>query len=309
MKNSWSAMLSLTLLVVFLSPSEGQTTESATGRLQDEQAIRTAAASYEAAFNQGDAKSLAAMWVEDGEYIDQTGFLLRNRPVIEQALGSFFAQHKGAKIQIKIAQIQFLAEDVASELAHSKTTMPDGKTEVAYYAIVHVKRDGQWKMLSVHETPPPPPSNYEKLKELEWMIGTWVDREAEPPAGQAGSAVVVEINGHWSANRNFIIREFTAVSDGKITNTGTQRIGWHAPSKEIRSWAFDSKGGITTGTWKKIDDRWIVATSEALSNGEVATANESVTLNADGSQTWSITDRARAGRSLPDQQFKSVRIQ
>ena len=46
---------------------------------------------------------------------------------------------------------------------------------------MHVKRDGQWLIdrVSEVEVSPPPPSNYEHLKELEWMVGKWVDQDEE----------------------------------------------------------------------------------------------------------------------------------
>ena len=273
-----------------------------TDRTKDARAIGAVASAYQNAFNQGDAKTLALMWAEDGEYVDQTGFLMRGREVIAKAFNDFFNQNKGVKLEINIEAIKFLADDVISEIGTTKSTSADGKSVVeARYSIIHKKPNGNWLMLSVHEQPPYPPSNYEKLKGLEWLVGNWVDE----PTGSKDTPVI-QIASYWSVNRNFIIREFTASMNGRISNVGTQRIGWHAPSNQIRSWAFDSKGGIITGAWSQSGENWTVASTETLPGGQVVTATETVKQNNDASQTWSITGRASGGKSLPDKTFKLV---
>jgi uncharacterized protein (TIGR02246 family) len=275
-------------------------------RAKDEEAVRAAAVAYQTAFNQGDARALAQMWVEDGEYIDQTTLLMRGRNVIEKAFEGFFDRNKGLTLEIQIDAIRFLADDVISETGTTRTLSANGEPLAeGRYSIIHARRNGGWLMLSVHEQPPFPPSNYEKLKDLEWLVGDWID---EHPDSGSPDAPVIQINSYWSVNRNFIIREFTATVGGTVSTVGTQRIGWHAPSGQIRSWAFDSEGGIITGTWVKQGDGWTVSSSEALSDGNVVTATESVKQNTDGSQDWSVTGREMAGKSLPDETFKLVRM-
>ncbi len=294
------AALSVTFMSL-LPQLDAQTPDRAT----DEQAIRAAAAAYQAAFNQGDAKTLAALWVADGEYIDQTGFLMRGREVLEKAFSDFFSQNKGAKLEINIDTIKFLEKDVVSETGTTRTVTADGQPPAeGRYSVIYTNRDGKWLMLSVQERPPYPPSNYGRLKDLEFLIGDWIDEQPNGPA--APGAPVIQIKSYWSVNRNFIIREFVATVDGDVRNLGTQRIGWHAPSQQIRSWAFDSKGGIIDGSWSKNGTSWSVQSTEALPDGQIATAIETVTQNSDRSQTWAVTNRNRGGNILPDETFKLV---
>ena len=275
-------------------------------RSADELAIRANADAYKNAFQQGDAKSLADMWVEDGEYIDKTGFLMRGRDVIENAFAAFFKNQIGASIEIEIDSIKFPKDDVAIETGSNRTTTRDGKSSGGKYSISYVKRDGKWLMLSVHELPPQSTSNYDHLAELEWLIGNWMD---DPESLQDQEAPLVHIAAYWSPNRNFIIRDFTATKGGEATNLGTQRIGWHAPSGQIRSWTFDTSGGIVTGTWQKNGDGWLVSAKESRSNGQVLDSIEGVTRNDDGSQSWRITNRCLSGNPLPDESFRVVRFQ
>jgi uncharacterized protein (TIGR02246 family) len=269
----------------------------------DEQAIRAGAEAYRSAFNQGDAKALAAMWVEDGEYIDQAGSLLGGRDMIETAFTEFFKNNSGTTLEIEIESIKFLEDNVAHEIGSSRTTSPDGKVTASRYSASYAKKAGKWLMLSVHEFPPQSASNYERLKELEWLIGDWIDDE-ESLVDKNGP--LVQVSAYWSPNRNFIMRDFTATKEGETTNSGTQRIGWHAPSNQIRSWTFDTSGGIITGTWQVNGDGWMVTTQEARSDGQVLEAIEMVTRHADGSQNWKIINRCLSGNPLPDESFRVV---
>src|SRR5262245_59077238 len=46
-------------------------------------AIRQAAAEFVAAFDRGDAAAVAAHWLEDGEYVDESGRVFSGRAAIE----------------------------------------------------------------------------------------------------------------------------------------------------------------------------------------------------------------------------------
>ena len=78
-------------------------------------------------------------------------------------------------------------------------------------------------------------SHYEYLKDLEWMIGEWVDSDDNSTISTVCA---------WSKNRNFITRSFSVSIEGHIGLEGTQVIGWDPEKKRIRSWMFDSEGGF-----------------------------------------------------------------
>src|SRR5262245_28581417 len=59
-------------------------------RKTDEALIRKQAADFVRAFNKGDAKTLAALWTEEGEYIDDDGTTYRGRAAIEEVYADFF---------------------------------------------------------------------------------------------------------------------------------------------------------------------------------------------------------------------------
>src|SRR5579864_118813 len=59
-------------------------------RATDEALIRKQAAEFVQAFNKGDAKTLAALWTQEGEYIDDDGTTYRGRAAIENVYADFF---------------------------------------------------------------------------------------------------------------------------------------------------------------------------------------------------------------------------
>ena len=54
--------------------------------------IRAGSEVFVTAFNKHDAKAVAALWTEDGEYIDDTGRTIAGRDAIEKDYAAFFAE-------------------------------------------------------------------------------------------------------------------------------------------------------------------------------------------------------------------------
>ncbi|MCP4191810.1 MAG: SgcJ/EcaC family oxidoreductase [Planctomycetaceae bacterium] len=271
------------------------------GNDSNEQAIRSSANAFRTAFNQGDAKALANLWVPSGENIDQTGQVQRGREAIAAAFAKLFSEHSGATIDISIESIRFPQPDVALEMGTTTTNLP-GRDEAVggHYTATHVKHQGEWLLYRVHEGPPLPPSNFKHLKNLDWLLGRWIDDLPLTGKKDQKPIPIVHTSCRWSINHNFLIREFTATVNGKVTNTGTQWIGWYAPAKQIRSWTFNSQGGIVTGLWSKEDGKWTVKTREALRGGQVVTSLEVISIAENGVQTWQTTDRKVGDKQLRD---------
>src|SRR5262245_12431146 len=137
------------------------------------------AKSFVAAFHKGDAKAVAGFWTADGDYTDQTGKQYKGRAQIEKGFTELFAENKGVKLRIDSTALRFVTTEVAIEDGITEVIPPDGAPPSrARYTIVHVKKNGQWYLSSVRDAPFAPPTNYEHLKPLEWLVGDWAD-EAE----------------------------------------------------------------------------------------------------------------------------------
>ena len=168
------------------------------------------------------------------------------------------------------------------------------------YTAIHVKKNGKWLIDSICETVlPAPSSNYDKLKELEWMIGTWVDQDEN---------ATVETTCSWTKNRNFLLRQFKVSVKDRVEMEGTQIIGYDAAAGQIRSWVFDSDGGFGVGVWSKEGNRWIVKASGTQAGGQRTSAVHIITYVSENSFTWQSVGREVDGEVLPNiDEFQVVR--
>lgn len=128
------------------------------------------------------------------------------------------------------------------------------------------------------------------LSELGWMVGTWVDEAEE-------SRIVTECS--WAEGGKFLKRTFSVMVDDEVTLHGDQFVGWDPVEERIRSWTFDSEGGIGEGRWYQDDNRWIVKTSFRLASGERASATNIITYVDENTVTWQSIGREVAGELQP----------
>jgi uncharacterized protein (TIGR02246 family) len=126
-------------------------------------AIRQGSRAFVAAFNQGDAKTVASLWTGDGEYIDEAGKRFAGRAAIEEEYARFFAAHPGVKIEIAIDSLRLISADAAIEDGRAiLDPAPASAPAVSKYTAVHVKSGGQWLMSTVRDTRVDTPSGYHK---------------------------------------------------------------------------------------------------------------------------------------------------
>jgi uncharacterized protein (TIGR02246 family) len=183
-----------------------------------EKAIRNTQSAYVKAFNAGDAEALAAFWTLDGEFVDASGRSFRGRSAIQKEFAAFFGEAKGSKLDISMDSLRFVAPGVALETGTSRVTHPtDASGNSAGYSIVHTRRDGRWLLASVREMPHIPSSNYERLRDLEWLVGAWAAK---------GGGNTLELTCEWTAKRNFLTRKYSLQGPDGATKTGIQIIGW-----------------------------------------------------------------------------------
>ena len=128
------------------------------------------------------------------------------------------------------------------------------------------------------------------LEELDWMVGVWIDQGDD-------STIVTECS--WTKNRRFLKRSFKVKIDEEVTLEGDQFVGWDPIASRIRSWTFDSEGGIGEGRWIQDGNRWLVKASFVLADGARASALNVYTYVDDDTFRWQSTNREVAGELLP----------
>jgi uncharacterized protein (TIGR02246 family) len=261
---------------------------------EDEAAIRKNAETYVAAYNKHDAKAVAAMWSPDAVYMDpSTGDAAVGQEEIEKVFTDILAALGDGKIEVTVDSVEFVSPNVAIENGTVRVIRPNEEPEETKYAAVNVKRDGKWLLdrVSEEEPPAPPPSSYEQLKELEWMMGSWIDQDEN---------ATIQTDCQWTKNQNFINRSFAVVVGDQVDLAGMQIIGWDPVAKQIRSWIFDSDGGFAEGKWTRKGDRWLIQTSGTLPDGSRSSAVNIMTRVDDDSFTWQSVQREVDGDILPN---------
>jgi uncharacterized protein (TIGR02246 family) len=261
---------------------------------EDEAAIRKNAEAYVAAYNKRDAKGVAAMWSPDAVYMDpSTGEAAVGHEEIEKVFTDVLADLGDGKLEVEVNSVEFVSPNVAIENGTARIVRPNGEPEESNYSAVNVKRDGKWMLdrVSEEEPPAPPPSSYEQLKDLEWMIGSWIDQDEN---------ATIQTDCEWTKNQNFINRSFAVVVGDQVDLAGMQIIGWDPAAKQIRSWIFDSDGGFAEGKWTRKGDRWLIQQTGTLPDGSRSTAVNIITKVDDDSFTWQSVQREVDGDILPN---------
>jgi uncharacterized protein (TIGR02246 family) len=257
----------------------------------DEKAIRLVADAFAKAYNGHDPKAIAGLFTPQGELVDEDGEVKQGRAAIEREFAQVFETFPEANISISIKSIRLLgpniaAEDGSANVVHEPAD-PGGLTR---YTVIHVKQDGKWLIASTRDYPDEAMGDHE-LKQLEWLIGDWVD---ESPDG------LVKTSYRWADNHRYILSDFTVQIGGRGVMTGSQRIGWDAMAKVLRSWMFDSEGGFADGSYARNGDQWIIKINGVTRDGKVASATNVITRAGKDQMTWQSRDRMVDGEATPD---------
>ncbi|HEX2476702.1 MAG TPA: SgcJ/EcaC family oxidoreductase [Lacipirellulaceae bacterium] len=260
----------------------------------DESAIRSNVDKYVEAYNRRDSKTMASMWSPEAVYMDPTtGEGVVGRDAIAKQFDYTFAGSEDAKLAVTVDSIEFVSPNVVVEKGTAEVTYSEFEPEKTAYTAVHVKRDGQWLIdrVSEEEVQPPPPSNYENLKELEWLVGTWIDQDEQ---------ATIKHECNWTKNQNFLTRSFAVVIGDQIDMSGMQIIGWDPAAKQIRSWVFDSDGAFGEGKWTRKGNRWLIQQVGTLPDGRKTSAVNIMTQIDNDSYTWQSVSREVDGEVLPN---------
>jgi uncharacterized protein (TIGR02246 family) len=274
-------------------------TRPAADRSADEAAIRANIAQFIKAYNAGDAKGVAALFVPDGITVDKEGNEAKGREEIAENFGDLFADMPERRIEVFVESIRFIGPDLAVEVGTTKETSAPGEPpESDRYTVLHVKRDGKWQVALARDEEGAPPSGHERLRPLAWLVGEWVDDD--------GSAVVIS-SCRWSKDGNFLLQDFKLELNGQDSMDVSQRIGWDPLAKQIRSWVFDSEGGFGESLWTRDGNDWIIKATGVRPDGTTASATNFLVPTGTDGYVWRSTDRVVGDERQQATQVKVVR--
>jgi uncharacterized protein (TIGR02246 family) len=256
------------VLVATLVAQATHAQESTTNK-QTDAPIRERLQSYVETFNGNDAGAVAAFWTQDAVSLnEETGERTVGRDALQKEFAEFFAGNAGARLAGQIDQVRMIRPDVAVAEGEVSLVLPDDEPVPSSFTAIMVKEGDQWLISSSQERGlPTPPTPYDALKDLEWLVGSWQDQ---------GEDVRVNTTVRWSPSQSFLIRSFNAqFGDGEMVE-GTQVFGWDPLNKTIRTWVFNSDGSYGDGTVSRNGEEWIVKMTQMLSDGRLGTATQVV---------------------------------
>lgn len=288
-----AGLLAIVTTGFLLAQDQPAAAPAGTDRKADETAIRERAQALAQAFEKGDAKTVAAFWTEEGEYVDDEGRQLNGRAALEKAYAEFFAKRQEVKAEAKTDKVRFLGKDLAVEEGTFTVRAKDSPAQASRYSTLYVRQDGRWQVAMLKEwsdeTTAAP-----NLQDLAWLIGTW-----ESEGGEAKARTTYA----WSDNNKVIRAQYTVeVNEGgkKTTHTGTQIITVDPALNVIRASTFDSDGSVGEAHWHYDGTHWVIDAGGSLADGSRLTALNFITRSGDDAFTWRSTKRTQDGENMPD---------
>jgi uncharacterized protein (TIGR02246 family) len=249
-----------------------QTTEQAFVIPEEERPFWESAQAFLDAFSNRDSAAIGELFTPDAEFLDEFGELTVGRENIVAMFQEVFDTAAESRVEeILIERVRRISDTVALEDGYVVSTdVSGGPRFTSRYVALHSKgTDDVWRINTLKDFPRNLGERQEQLSQLAWMLGEWFNEDSE-------SKVHTECD--WSEDGNYLMRRFTTVLHDGREMSGVQRIGWDAAMKKIRSWTFDSEGGVLDGVWTHEGGRWHVATTGTTASGESVSATAIYTV-------------------------------
>jgi uncharacterized protein (TIGR02246 family) len=278
------------ILVAFASATFAQ---DSTETSPVEAAILANDRAYEEAYAKGDAKTLADFFTEDAEYTAEDGRTIRGRAEIEGAIRAALAERKGGNLAINMESVRMLAPGVLLEKGTTTVTPTDGDVSESLYTAIYVKKDGEWKISQLIESPMSATTPHERLAELAWLIGKWEETDE-------ANDLTVDSDYLWARGGNFITRNVTVKRGGETTLEGWQIIGWDPIEGRIRSWTFDGEGGFAEAWWTREGERWLLRETGVTPDGSRTGAENTITKLGPDRFAWESDNRTVDSEPQPN---------
>jgi uncharacterized protein (TIGR02246 family) len=265
----------------------------------DETAIRASVDAFTKAYNRHDAAAIVALFYPNAKLVDEEGAVVEGQDAIAEVFSTIFAEQPETQIEVAIESIKFIGSDLAVEIGTTKTTPAPGEpAENGRYTVLHLKRDGKWRMALARDNEGEQPTNHERLQPLEWMVGDWIDEAHDS---------VVMTSCRWSDDGNYLLQDIQVRIAGRRAMNVSQRIGWDPLTKQIKSWVFDTDGGYGEGLWARDGESWIIKSTGVLRDGGTASASTSITPQGNDAYLVQSSDRVVGGELTPPLEIRVVR--
>lgn len=256
---------------------------------QAELAILKSAEEFAAAYNRHDAQAIAAGFTAAAEYVTDDGQRLGGTAPIAAHFAAMFERFPETQITLTVESIRLIAPQTAIEEGTVDAEYaPDRPADSSRYVAVHVREAGGWQIAAVREfgVAPEPVAGADRLQELNWMIGEWINEDEHFTSRMSCRLV---------DGGAFILQQLSLQVAGQPPIQTTTRIGWDAQARQFRSWTFDSQGGFSSGRWTRGDGHWLIKSRGVTRLGRTFSATAELRQVDPSTITLSSRDRVEGG--------------
>ncbi len=256
------------------------------------ESVKMAVVNYAKAFNKKDLEAVSKAWSEDCTYQDKTtGDVIEGRKAMAADLEKGFKAQPKSQLSVDVDRVKFITNTVVQIQGQTVVHLPGEDTVAATYSAILVQQGKGWQIHTLEEAAVPEPETpFEALKELEWLLGKWVDDANDSR---------VETNVRWAANGAFLLRSYAVQTNDGPDHAGTQIIGWDPRAKQFRSWTFNSDGSFGQGFWSKNGKDWLIKSSQTLADGQAASGTYVMTPLHEDALQIELIGHTIAGKPQP----------
>ena len=257
-------------------------------------AIKERIAGFLKAYNDHNADALSSYFTDDATLIDVDGAVIKGKAAIGSQFAAGFAQSSSYKLDSQIESVRYITADVAQIEGTSTLTAPNEAPIINRFVSLVAKKDNVWKLAEIRDLPSAPDdiTPGDRLAELEWMVGDWVDQN-----GDLKIHSVVK----WGENKAYLTRKTTIAEGEDGSHSSLMVLAYDPQAGQIRSWLFDSAGGRGEATWIRVaDDQWVLRAAGNLANGLPNSATQVLTIVGKDALKTSSFDRIIGGEIAPD---------
>jgi uncharacterized protein (TIGR02246 family) len=265
--------------------------------------LEKAAKDFVAAFNKKDAAAVAALFTENGEITDlDASEVTSGRAGIQARYEALFAAPKAPRIAIEVDSVRLVGKDLAIEDGTVHSTPPGDDavpSSMNYTAVLQKNGEGVWQIASTRDRGDASDAAGELADLASALKGDWTS---------TAGGMRIDLAFGWDDSGKYIIGEMlVTAADAEPLSTNI-RIGWDPAHQTVTWWTFDDGGGFAKGDWTRLDDnKWMIHTGGTTADGELTSANQTLTFDGDDAFTWTATERLVEGEKQPDVEMRVVR--
>jgi uncharacterized protein (TIGR02246 family) len=235
------------------------------------------------AYNKKDPARIVELFTQDGTLVDSDNVATRGREAIAREFTDAFAEPSSYTLDGKTESVRLITPDVVQAEGISRLVSPREATIVNQFVALLARQGNAWRIVEIREHVAPADSVklYDRLKELEWMVGEWIDESAD---AQVSTTV------RWGQGKSYLVRDYSVQVKGEPATSGLMIIAWDPQSAQIKSWIFNADGSRGEASWTRAtDNQWIVKAHGSTADGRPTSATQIINLvNKDAIKTSSI---------------------